>query len=268
MNNDIKKICREEALREAEYIMAEVNADPTLNDVKAPEEIYDRLFAQIGKHEEKRAYENLSESDKELIQLGKVYKKRRKRNKILLVAAIMILTLAFGTVCIGKGEGIFDSISRKFVEREQIIIDSENVEPIDFIEENEIYEQIESQFGLNPVKLEYLPKGVSFQEATLGNAIQKINIIYGTKTEANIIYVIRPNYRDGSYGTDIEDEMIQEYKKQVDDTEITINQYLIKESKEYRWTVRFVYQDAHYFLIITGIEQEEVEKIVDNFYFP
>lgn len=262
MDDDIKRIIEEDELRDAERILEEMNSDPILRDVEAPEVIRDKLFAQIQAHEEQKAFEQLSNENRELIRLGKVYKRRRKLNRYLVVFAALVAVFVVGTVSMGEGENVFNIITEMFAGRKQTVVNSENTEPIQYFEEDEIYEKIEDAYSFIPVRFGYLPETTVFQEAVFGAEIQSINIIYGTDDKASIIYIIRPNYRASSFGTDIEDEKLQEYQMIVNNVEITITEYHIAESGENSWSVCFVYQDTQYLLTITDMEQEEVEKIV------
>lgn len=268
MRDDWKRIIKSEMMREASRIMEKINADPTLKDVKAPEEIYDQVFAQIREYEEQRTFEQLSEKDKELIRLGKVYKRRRKWNRCFILVAAVAVVLAVGTVCIGEDENIFSVISRMFTDDEQIIVNSENIEPITYIEESEAYEEIEKTYGFRPVRLRYLPQNTGFYEAVFSKDMQGINIIYEVNNETSIIYIIRPNYREASFGTIVEDEKIQEFQMSVNNNVIvTISEYRIEKTGESKWAAQFEYQNVQYMLRITNMHQEEVEKIIENLHF-
>lgn len=268
MRDDWKRIIKNEMMKEASRIMEKINADPTLKDVEAPEEIYDQVFAQIREYEEQRVFEQLSEKDKELIRLGKVYKRRRKWNRCFILVAAVVVVLAVGTVCIGEDENIFSFMSRIFNEGEEIVVDSENIEPIVYIEESEAYEEINEEYGFTPVELKYLPAGITFYEATFSADMQSVNIIYEINNETSIIYVIRPNYREASFGTIVEDEKIQEFQMVVNNNvTVTISEYRVEKTDENKWAARFEYQDVQYMLRITNMQQEEVEKIIENLYF-
>lgn len=267
-DEELKQILQEEMKKEADLIMEKVNADPTLKDVKCPDSVRVKLFEQIRLYEQQKAYEQLSDEDKEFIRLGKVHKKRRKFSRYAVLAAALIAVLAFGTVSIGQKENIFKAISRIFAGEEQVVVDSDGIEPITFIEESEVYAEIEKRYGFTPVKLEYLPPKLSFVEAVLGSEIQGINIIYGrNKDTSDIIYIIRPNYREASFGTDIEDKKIQEYQLRVKDIDVMLTEYLIEDSGKNRWSVQFTYQDVQYLIRITDMNQEEVEKVINDLRF-
>lgn len=267
MRDDWKKIIEKEMMKDAERIMEEVNADPTLKDVKAPEEIHDKLFAQIHEYEKQRVHEQLSEEDRELIRLGKVYKKQRKWTKYLILVAAMLVVLGVGTVCIGEGGNVFGFMSRLFSGGEQTVVDSEDIEPIQYLAEDEAYEKIEEEYGFSPVRLEYLPDNTGFYEAVFSDDMQNVNMVYELENGTSIKYIIRPNYRESSLGIIIEDEKTQEYTCVVNDIEILLTEYNVVETKTNRWTALFVYQEAQYLLITTDMEQEEMEMIVNNLGF-
>lgn len=54
MEKDIKRRLQMDLMQEAEDIMKEVNADESLKDVKAPEELHDRIFAEIHAMEQEK----------------------------------------------------------------------------------------------------------------------------------------------------------------------------------------------------------------------
>ena len=132
MRDDWKKIIEKEMMEDAERIMEEVNSDPSLKDVIAPEEIHEKLFAQIHEYQKQKIFEQLSEEDKELIRLGKMYKKRRKWTKYLILVAAVLVVLGVGTVCIGEGEKIFQVISEMLRGKERTPVD---VGETDLVEE-------------------------------------------------------------------------------------------------------------------------------------
>ena len=267
MFDDWKNMLEEEMEREADLIMEEVNSDPSLRDVQAPPGMYEELMEQINEYERQRAYERLSEEDKEYMRLGKEYAKRRKNNQILILAVAVVATFMLGTVSIGENQSIFEFISRLFGDGEQVIVNSDDIEPILYVDENELYEDIEKEYGFAPVKLGYLPDEAVFYEATFSKDIQTINIIYETSDKTSLIYVIRPNYRDASFGTVVEDEKIQEYQMIVRDVNVVVTEYRIVESGERKWTIHFEYEDATYMVRILGMKLDEVERIVMNLVF-
>ena len=267
MFDDWKNMLEEEMEREADLIMEEVNSDPSLRDVQAPPGMYEELMEQINEYERQRAYERLSDEDREYMRLGKEYAKRRKNNQILVLVVAVVAAFTLGTVSIGENQNIFGFMSRLFGDGEEVIVNSDDIEPVLYVDENELYEDVENIYGFVPVKLGHLPENTGFSESTLSQAIQSINIIYETEDKASLIYIIRPNYRDASFGTVVEDEKKQEYQMTVDDVNVVVAEYQIAESGEAKWTVHFEYENVTYMLRILEMKQEDVERIVLNLLF-
>ena len=266
-DKDWKKFIKKEMEKSIDDVMAEIEADPKMKDVKPPEGMYEELMAKIHEHERQTIYEQLPDEDKELIQLGRVYKKKRRFDKFVVALAAVIVGLWLGSVCIGEDENVINTLTRILVGREQDVADSGKTETIQYFEEETVYEEIEDKYGFSPVKLKYLPENTSFLEATMGTDIQGINIFYGVEDKANIIYIIRPNYREVSFGTDLEDKKLQEYVIEICDVEVKVQEFFIKDSGKNRWSINFVYQDVQYLLRITDMKQEIVDKIVHDLYF-
>lgn len=261
------KDAQDEEMKEIEEILAAIDADPVLREVQAPPELREKVFAQIREYEEQKRLESLSEEDREWIRLGKIYRKRRKWNKVAVLIAAVVTLLAIGTVSMGENESILSYFKKMFAGGEQTFSDSGSTEPTLFIEEEDVFGELEEKYEFTPVRLWHLPEKTFFQEAVFCEDAQGVNIYYGTKDKANIIYIIRPNYREASLGTIIEDEKVQEYIMTVNDVKISLTEYIIEDSGENRWSIGFVYENVQYLLRITNMEQAEVEKIVNHLGF-
>lgn len=134
------------------------------------------------------------------------------------------------------------------------------------LDEEEAYREIEEKFGFSPVDLDYLPNGVGFLHADFGEEIQCINMLYGQNDDVKMIYTIRPNYRAGSLGKDVEDDFVEEYIRENQYTTIYIRKYVVENEQE-RWFIQFEYKETFYSLTIVDEYQKEIEKIVENLYF-
>lgn len=271
MDKELKQLLQEQMKREAEEIMEEVNSDPNVKDVVAPESIRTKLFQQIREYEESQAAQERTEEEEELIRLGKVYRKKKKRKwtKVLGAVAIMAILGAFvGVTAMGGPEKVFEKIRWTIAgkEQENIDTDSDKVRMPDVVGEDEAYEMINEAFGFYPVKLIYLPEGVEYKQASVEKALQMAQIIYG-KEDLILSYMIQPSNRTGSWGTGIEDAFMEEETKRVSDVPITIKQYVVEENQVERWQILFEWQDAQYCLETSGLGKEEIVKIVDNLCF-
>lgn len=268
MNSEWKEIIAEAMEREAEEIMEEVNSDPAMKDVKAPEGMREELMQMIHECEKQKVYAQLSEEDREYLQIGKSYMKRRRLNRYIVLVAAVVFVLAFGTVSIGENKSLFDLVSRIFSGGEQEIVDSDEVEPILYLHEDEVYEKIEEEYDFVPVKFGYLPENTVFYEATFSEGIQCINMVYETDEGTSLIYLIRPNFREASFGTVVEDEKVQEYQMTVNEIEVKMTEYIVAETGDNQWSIHFDYEDITYMIRTTKMEQEEAEKIVINLKIP
>lgn len=252
---------------EIEGVLEKINNDPVMREWKAPEGLRDGLFEQI--HAKEAEKSRLSDDEKELIRLGMVYKKRRKWNKLLVLAAAVVCALAVGVTSIGGPKRVFEKFGWNIGDREQTNIDTDDdrIKEPDVVTEGEAYDKIEDEFGFLPVTLDYLPEGVEFEGVILAKGAQNVSMCYYGQNEEAITYTIFPNYRTGSIGHDVEDELLDEYEKVVNDVTISIKKYLVEESQQSRYKMSFEYQNVYYLLEINNLENKEVEKIIENLFF-
>ena len=254
-------------LEEIEGVLEKINNDPVMREWKAPEGLHDQLFEQIRENQAEKA--RLSDDEKELIRLGMVYKKRRKWNKLLVLAAAVVCALAVGVTSIGGPKKVIEKVQGMIEGREQIHNDSEDdrTKGVETISEVEAYEKIEEDFGFYPVRLDYLPNGMEFEEIIITESAQNIYLNYMGDNEETLIYFIYPNYRTGSLGQDVEDTLVDEYDKVVHDVTINVKEYLIEENQSKRCMVSYEYQNVYYVLETNNIDKTEVEKIIQNLFF-
>lgn len=306
MENQKNKLTEEEVrlMEEKKHVIQAVNSDPNVANSPLPPNMLDKVYKEIraneaerairaidaelmkagvpleedadeeeddeeiGVAEAKAAAENIfSAEDKELIRLGRIYKKRKKLHRYLVAAAAVVCVLGFGITSMGGPKKVFEAFELFPTGRNQTQINSDDdVEVVETITEEEVFQQIEDKFGFWAVRPVYLPEDVVLLETSMGDEIQGIHLLYGTNQEANISYHIRPNYRESSWGKDIEDELLKEEHMTVSDVDICLKQYRVDENTE-RWLVGFEYNNASYSMLIMDLEEVEIEKIVENLFF-
>lgn len=269
MDDKLKRLLQEEMKADAERIMEKVNSDPSLKDVEAPEIIRERLFQQIREYEESKAQNYLSEEDKELIRLGKKYKKTRKRGKYLILIAAIVGILSIGVTSFGGPKRVWKEVEGMLAGKEQAYTDTGDdwVQEEKGVSEEEAYQKVEDTFNFSPARFFYLPENMDFVQLNLWEEMQNAQFIYENGKEGVIKYRMTTNYRTSSSGTDVEDEIVEEYQKTVSSTNIRIRKYLRGETQEEKWNISFEYQEVQYTLLINGISEDEVEKIIENLYF-
>lgn len=270
MGDNSYKYRKEETdlMDEVDMFMEDIN-ETSYGEVEIPDTLRRGIRKHVNICEEAKLGAKVSEADKEYIRLGKIYEKKRKLRKYYVLAAVLVLALAFGMTSMGGPEKVFQKFSWVLAGREQTNVDSDSdiVDPTSGMKEEEAYALVEEKFGFYPVKLNYLPEGVEFIKMEIGDETQGIQLIYGKGGEANILMFIHPNYRDGSYSTDFEDKLLKEYKYSENQKNITVKQYEVEETGEIRWSAEFLNNNIHYFMSCLDMGEQDFEEILKNLYF-
>lgn len=132
--------------------------------------------------------------------------------------------------------------------------------------EEEAYQKIEKELGIKPVKLMTLPTDAKFAKAELEKDLKVAELYYQINNE-NIVYIINGDQAKNSIGVSVEDKIIEDYTMEVNRTLIHIKGCETPSTKQKRYYASFDYKKTKYFL--SGVlEQEELEKILKNLYFP
>ena len=268
----LKRILKEGMEYEADCIINEVNSDPNLQDVIAPENMYANIKEEIQriKDAEAKAQAAKAKEEQELIRLGKIYRKNRSRRKYIVLIAAVVCALGVGTISFGDGKKVFTEIKGMLSGKNHTRVNDGDDEKFDgdiTASEEEAYEQISEKFGFWPVRMYYMPEGLEFVETVIEENVPNVRLYYEKGTESVICCTIWPNYQDASIGIDVEDKVVKEYSKEVENVLVDIKEYQIPNSDDTKWRVMFKYNDAQYYLLLTGIKQQDVEKIVENLYF-
>lgn len=268
-DKELKKLLHEDMLEDAERIMEKINSDPNLKDVEAPDTLKEKLFNKIHEYEAELEAERKSAEEKELIRLGKIYKRRRKLGKVAVLVAAVIAVLAIGITGLGGPEKVLQEFKRKIGDREQSYLntDDDKTTEIDYISEDTAYEEIEDTFGTFPVKAIYLPDNMIFVESVIEKETQNARLFYDNGAEKAFCITMFFDYRTTSIGGDVEDDIIREYEKEKEGTLIKIKQYFIGDSDEFRWGADFEYGEVQYFLLMSGFTETEVQKTIEGLHF-
>lgn len=269
MEREIKEFLQRQMEEESEQILETVNSDPELADLEVPEELHDELFAQIRQYEEEKAKDRLSDEERELIHLGTVYKKKRKRTKYYVLAAALIAAMAFGLTSIGGPEKVVEIFKRTIAGREQIRVntDDEKIDSVEVDSEEEAYQEIEDKFGFKPVRLSYVPEDTNFEDIKIDETTQSIFLTYSENNQSRLMYQMTTNYKKGSQGIDVEDQLVEEYQLQVNQVSVVMRDYWVEEEEIHRFNASFEYGGVQYLLTGNKIEKVEFEKILKSLYF-
>lgn len=286
--DQLKEILKDQLNKEAKQIEEEVG----LNDnEEIPNELKIRMknaLDQKIREREKRsedmkrtdAYAKLSEEDQEALRLGremlknqseekKIYTMRRKKSnirRIVALAAVLILVMAVGMTSIGGPERMLQFMKSSVGGRKVPQVDSSDKNKIIEEEDEELaYEKLADEFGIDPVRLIWRPKGMKFEKMILDTDIQVAEVDYLYKSK-RIEYFISASYGEVSWGYDNEDKKINCYYEQVGKADIEVTEYETPETERNRYVAEFEYKKMHY--CFSGeMKKEEIENILKNLYF-
>ena len=286
--DQLKEILKDQLNREAKQIEEEVG----LNDnEEIPNELKIRMknaLDQKIREREKRsedmkrtdAYAKLSEEDREALRLGremlknqseekKIYTiRRKKRNirRIVALAAVLILVMAVGMTSFGGPERMLQFVKSSVGGRQVSKVNSSDKNKIiEEEDEEKAYEKIADEFGIDPVRLIWRPKGMKFEKMILDTDIQVAEVDYLYKSK-RIEYFISASYGEVSWGYDNEDKKINCYYEQVGKADIEVTEYETPETERNRYVAEFEYKKMHY--CFSGeMKKEEIENILKNLYF-
>lgn len=216
------------------------------------------------------AEEDLPENPVQEENSGKtVHIKRRREKTIVALAVALVAVLGFGITSFGDRGYVTETVNRILGGRKTTNITSEDnkgeATQQEEIEEEEVFQKIKDEFGYDAVRLDYKPQKMKMVDSIIDTTLMTSSIYY--QLNENIIaYTVVPAYRDTSFGYDVEDEIVHEYSKTVNNVKIEITEYIIKDSKQKALSANFQYKDVSY--ILNGvIEKDEFEKILENLHF-
>lgn len=202
-------------------------------------------------------------------QTPKVRVRKRRKKTIVALAVALVAVLGVGMTSFGDGGFVTETVDRILGGRKTTNItaedDNSDITQQEEIAEEKIYQQIKDQFGFDAVRMDYKPTKMKLIDYILDQELLSSTIYYQYK-ENTFTYIIKPIYQGFSFGYDIEDIIVDEYIKTVQDTEIHVTEYLIEASNQQEFSAEFEYKDITY--ILTGIiEKDEFEKILENLHF-
>ena len=205
------------------------------------------------------------------LSAGTDEKKHRSRRKTYLsrvAAAVAIVLLAggIGVTSFGGPERVMELVKSKVGTREVEKVNS-NEENLVIKEENEeqAYQKIKDELGIEPVRIVHKIKGFEFIQNKMEEDSQMAELMYRYKNET-IMYVINTMHSKDSWGLNVDDKQLKSYKKVVKGKEFRIKEYETVKSKEKRYSARFDYKGGEYY-IVGVMSDKDFYIILKNLYF-
>lgn len=298
-HEEMEELLRSELAREAQEILAEIEADESLKDLKLPEENEEALLQKIQELEEKKAAcEAMPEKDKEALRLGREMQalkengkdatgadenkdsegtsktvpfKKRRRKLYLLVAIVAILTFAIGMTSIGEVP-LVTKIKNQILGTSKMVKMNSAREGDETVVESvgseaEAYKEIQSIFDIKIAQLGYLPNEVIFIDDEIDSTLKKASLFYQCRNSI-LEYRISFAPTEQASGYEVEDKLLDEQTMIVNDVPIELRCYEIPDNKEISYVAHFEYKDIYYTLnTTTDIDKEEIIQILKNLYF-
>ena len=276
--SDLEEIIREELQKEAEDIRETVESSEgeSLSEDRK-EKIRENLQNEIQAYEKEKVYEQLSQEDREALELGRQIQRERQEDgtkkggrriwKIALnLAAALVLVSVLGITSLGGPERIVEMVRTMVGDREVVKVnsDEDNLKIAEEREE-EAYQEIKDTFGVDPVRIVSYPTGFVFSKIEIDNKIQTAELFYQYEGRT-VVYFINASYAGTSWGTDVEDEITQDYYEEKKGVKIEIKEYQVSDAKEKRYSASYKYKGVEYFLMGT-IEKQDFELIIENLHF-
>lgn len=211
------------------------------------------------------------ETEEGELSAGTDEKKQSSRRKAYLsrvAAAVVIVLLAggIGVTSFGGPERVMEMMKRNDGSREVEQVDS-NKDNLVIKEENEeeAYQKIKDELGIDPVRLAIRPKGFKYKWIKIEKDAQISEIMYQYKEE-NILYTISAMQSNNSMGLDADDKEVDKYMKKVNGVNISIQEYITSESKKKKYIAKFKYGGTGYYL--AGImPRDEFINLLKNLHF-
>ena len=106
---------------------------------------------------------------------------------------------------------------------------------------------------------------MGFKTVDIDQQMQTAYLIYDYEGR-NVSYGIQGLYSDCAWGSDVEDELVDEYPYELKKTMVIIKEYKVPKSELKKYVARFEYQGVDYQLVGT-MEWADFEFLLKNLHF-
>lgn len=279
--DQLEQIIKNEYDRLAKEEENDIQADDTIEVPEGTKEsLRAKIDQQIEEVKKEKVYAQLSEEDRKALELGrkimaeeeqekteaKVVHKKKRFKMYFGLAAVLVLVMAVGITSIGGPERIVRMLKQAVGDREVEKVTS-GEDSMTMVEENEeeAYEKIREEFGVEPVKITQREENLHFKRMDFDETLQTAELYYEYNGE-NVVYLINASYKDASWGIDVEDKIIGSSKKIVSGCEVEIKEYQIEKNDREKYSASFEYKGLEYFLVGT-MDKESFDIIINNLFF-
>lgn len=224
----------------------------------------------------------MSEEDMEALRLGRELQERRKKDEERkavrkkwapwkrVAAAVVVIAILGGVGVQSQGGAakVVEKIMRShgYKEEDKVSSTKEDVRNIVSKEEEQAYEQVKEELGIDPVRILHANKEIKYLEYGSDPELRTAYLLYEFN-DKNMSFIINCTYTEDAWGIGFEDKKVDEYEYTGKKAIIHVERYIVEESKDEQWVASFEYGGGYYFL--SGhMKQEEFENILKNLVFP
>lgn len=278
-------LLEEQMRKEAEQIEKELEDNPEIAALSPDDSAKEKLYERIEEYERQQAVRRLSPEDQEALCLGRQLQKekaageeaaagvkagrgkKRFLKRLAGVAAVFVIVAAVGITGVGGPDRVMEVLQQVVGSREMTQVESDDKDTLSSgeSEEEKAYQEIKDKLGIDPVRIITQSSSMRYEDMEVDEYLKVANLFYECNNQI-ISYIINCSQRDGTWGFDIEDTLINEYTYTLDETEVIVEEYRVEGTDEKKYSARFDYKDIHYQL--TGnMTKEEMEEILDNLHF-
>lgn len=275
----------EQMQKEAEQIEEELKKNPEIARLSPGDGAKERLYEKIEEYERQQAVRRLSPEDQEALRLGRQIQKEKAREeesksvskpgsgrkrffkRLAGVAAVVVIVAAVGITGVGGPDRVMEVAQQLFGGREVTRVQSDDKEILEYGEDEEeiAFQEIKDKLGIDPVRLIKRLPYMEFMDMQLDSDLRVADVFYNNEGEI-VSYIIDCSQEDAAWGADIEDTLIQEYSYPLNSVQVLIQEYMVEETGDKKYSAQFEYQEVHYQL--TGImTREQMEEILNNLHF-
>lgn len=277
----LEQAVKDEFDRVAQKEEAAISKDESLIMPEGVKEtMYEGILRKVNAMKQEELYANMSDEDRRALEIGrkimeeeakaeikvKIIRKKRRVRMYIGLAAALVLAMAVGVTSLGGPERIIQMVTQMVGSREiEKINSSEDNKVLVKEDEEQAYQKLYDEFGVDPVRIFWRPQGMKFIKMRLDEELRIGEMIY-EYDENTLVYLINASYSKSSWGFDVEDNVTQKYNKKVNGCLIKIKEYETIELKTKRYSASFQYNGLEYFFM-GKLREEEFENLINNLYF-
>ncbi len=281
INEEEDKLAKEKLFQQMEAYQAAIAGIETPEETIALNRIAEEEAAEAKAKAERRA--NLTEAEQKALEAWeasiakqdaqdteekpKVVPFRKKKKSVyVLIAAVVILSLAIGTTGIGMKYKWLQVGTKEVSDMNITTVESdEDIISLEELEEAAAFANIEKVLGMPVIELISDNKKFEYLEAEIVIDSTKAEILYDYEGVI-LVYNIILNHTGISYQEIIEDTIVDEYVITNGEVEIEVVRYIETESGLENMMATYTINNVFY--SISGrVDEVEFQEILENLYF-